>query len=94
MAVGNPVVTSRSSSLPEAGGHALFYIDPCSAGDLAATLLSLEATLADPAAAAALQERIRSQVAKFTWDSLCSRIVARIESDLASRSATTSFGGS
>ena len=79
MAVGTPVVTSRSSSLPEAGGDAAFYIDPCSVDDLATALLSLEATLADPAAAAALQERMRRQVAKFTWDSFCSRIVARIE---------------
>ncbi len=40
MAYGLPVVASRSSSLPEVGGDAALYIDPCDPCDIASKLVS------------------------------------------------------
>ena len=42
MAVETPVVTSRSTSLPEVAGDAAFYIDRCSVDELATALSSLD----------------------------------------------------
>lgn len=38
MACGTPIITSRTSSMPEVGGSAAIYIDPYNSNDLAAAL--------------------------------------------------------
>jgi glycosyltransferase involved in cell wall biosynthesis len=93
MAVGTPVITSRCTSLPEAGGDAAFYIDPTSTGDLVSAVSSLEATLADPAAVSALRERMSQHVARFSWNGFCSSIVSRIERDLSAWRCPAPAGG-
>ena len=63
---GVPVVTANNSSLPEVGGDAAFYMDTMDAGKLAAYLKELselqELRLKE------LQERMKQQVAKFSWE--------------------------
>jgi len=82
MAVGTPVVTSRSSSLPEAGGSAAFYMDPTSVDELVSAVSALETTLNDAAAAAKLRQKMSEHVATFSWDKFCTAIVSRIEHDV------------
>ena len=65
MAVGAPVVTSNTSSLPEVGGDAVQYVDPRSVVSIAE---GLESLLSSPARRAQLGERGRARAAGFSWD--------------------------
>lgn len=64
MAAGTPVVTSRTSSLPEVVGDAALLVDPFSQQDIAE---KIEQAL-QPEIAQKLIERGSSQVRRFSWD--------------------------
>ena len=64
MAAGTPVVTSRTSSLPEVVGDAALLVDPYSPTDLAEKI----AQSLNPATAEKLVSRGMAQVKKFSWE--------------------------
>ncbi|MEN9825483.1 MAG: hypothetical protein RI953_1228 [Pseudomonadota bacterium] len=64
MAAGTPVVTSRTSSLPEVVGNAALLVDPYSPEDIAEKI----ALALDPAVAEKLVEMGNTQVRRFSWD--------------------------
>ena len=63
---GVPVVTANNSSLPEVGGDAALYMDTYDAEGLAAYLKELSGL--DEKRLETLQERMKQQVAKFSWE--------------------------
>lgn len=65
MACGTPVITSNSSSLPEVGGEAAYYVDPTSIGDISSAMQRL---LADKGTRQKLIEKGFMQAKKFTWE--------------------------
>jgi glycosyltransferase involved in cell wall biosynthesis len=73
LACGTPVVTSNSSSLPEAVGDAALVVDP---RDVAGLAGALRAALDDDA----LRERLRAagfvQAARFTWRRMAEQTLA------------------
>jgi glycosyltransferase involved in cell wall biosynthesis len=76
MAAGAPVITSNVSSLPEVGGDAVEYVDPQSAGSIAA---GLERVLTLDGRAAELSERGRARARSFSWDSTAEQVVRLLE---------------
>lgn len=64
MAAGTPVVTSRTSSLPEVVGDAALLVDPYSPQDIANKI----AEALKPEVAQTLIERGSRQVRRFSWD--------------------------
>lgn len=66
MQAGLPVVTARTSSLPEVGGEAVLYID--SPDDAAGLGLQLERVLSDAGLRRRLVSAGRSRAAEFTWE--------------------------
>jgi glycosyltransferase involved in cell wall biosynthesis len=64
MAAGTPVVTSRTSSLPEVVGEAALLVDPYSPNDIAEKI----AEALKPSVAQELIERGSQQVRQFSWD--------------------------
>jgi glycosyltransferase involved in cell wall biosynthesis len=65
MACGTPVITSRSSSLPEVTGEAAVYVDPENTEELAC---ALDRIAADSALRRSLSTRGLARAAEFTWD--------------------------
>lgn len=63
---GVPVVTANNSSLPEVGGDAAFYMETYDADRLAVYLKEL--SVPDDQRWRSLQERMKQQVAKFSWE--------------------------
>lgn len=71
MAAGTPVITSRTSSLPEVVGDAALLVNPHSEHDIADKIaLALNSELA-----AELIERGNAQVRKFSWDKVGSHML-------------------
>ncbi|MEY2987082.1 MAG: hypothetical protein RJB13_603 [Pseudomonadota bacterium] len=64
MAAGTPVVTSKTSSLPEVVGDAALLVNPHSETDIAEKI----ATSLNPEIAAKMIARGDTQVRKFSWD--------------------------
>lgn len=64
MACGTPVLTSRSSSLPEVAGDAAILVEPTNTQQITDALYLL---LTQPALSAALRERGIRQAKQFTW---------------------------
>lgn len=64
MAAGTPVVTSKTSSLPEVVGDAALLVNPHSDSDIAEKI----AAALQPETAAEMISRGNSQVRKFSWD--------------------------
>ncbi|HLJ36071.1 MAG TPA: glycosyltransferase family 1 protein, partial [Ktedonobacteraceae bacterium] len=64
MMAGCPVITSKTSSLPEVAGEAALLVDPLNAGEIATTILQL---LQDDALRTSLQEQGRTWAAHFSW---------------------------
>jgi glycosyltransferase involved in cell wall biosynthesis len=62
---GVPVATAKASSLPEVGGEAVRYFDPCSETEIADALIEL---LEDGALAERLAVLGRERAAQFTWE--------------------------
>lgn len=65
MSCGTAVATSNVTSMPEVAGEAALLFDPYDVGSIEAQLRRL---LADETLRADLEERGRSQAAKFRWD--------------------------
>ena len=62
---GCPVITSKISSLPEAGGDAAIYVDPGDVDDIAQKMMKL---ISDEALRKKLIEKGKKQVTKFSWE--------------------------
>lgn len=73
LACGTPLITSRTSSLPELLGDAGFAIDPDDTDGLAGAIL---ACLVDEPLAAELRRRGPQQAAKFTWEQTARQTLA------------------
>jgi glycosyltransferase involved in cell wall biosynthesis len=73
MACGCPAIASRTSSLPEVGGDAVRYFSPEDEAELVRTI---EELLDNPGLRAAMAQRGREQVRRFTWDDTARRIMA------------------
>jgi len=65
MACGCPVITSRTSSLPEVGGPAAVLIDPCDVGGLAETIFSLAK---NSRARATMRQAGIKRAAGYAWE--------------------------
>jgi glycosyltransferase involved in cell wall biosynthesis len=65
MACGTPVITSRTSSMPEVVGDAALLVDPERTGDIAAAMARL---FRDDALAADLRARGLSRAKLFSWE--------------------------
>jgi len=76
MALGCPVISSNTTSLPEVGGDAVLFFDPGSDEELARVITRL---LDDPALCRDLSARGRAQAAKFTWRAAARRIWQRVQ---------------
>lgn len=64
MAAGVPVVTSRSSALPEVAGDAAWLVDPNNSGEIADALQQLTR---DPEKRAAMGRRGLLRISQFSW---------------------------
>jgi glycosyltransferase involved in cell wall biosynthesis len=64
MACETPVVTSRTSSIPEVGGDAALYFDPEDADEI---LAQIRRVLSDPALSAELRSQGLAQADRFSW---------------------------
>jgi len=71
MACGTPVLTSRTSSLPEVAGEAALLVNPTDEAQIAH---GLQLLLAQPALRATLRERGLAQAEAFTWTRSASQI--------------------
>jgi glycosyltransferase involved in cell wall biosynthesis len=81
MAHGLPVVTSRTSSLPEVGGDAALYVDPFDVADIAAKATQ---AVEDQALRRDLIERGRARARQFTWRRAAEAVLRVYEEVLAS----------
>jgi glycosyltransferase involved in cell wall biosynthesis len=73
MACGCPVITSRTSSLPEVGGEAAHYVDP---NDIDAMAEALRQVLGDASLRETMGARGEKQAAKFSWKDAAARTLA------------------
>jgi glycosyltransferase involved in cell wall biosynthesis len=80
MSYGAPVVASRASAVPEAGGEAACYVAPGDDAQLAAAILRVAG---DAAYAGELRRRGPVHAAEFSWERTASRTLAVIENTLA-----------
>lgn len=64
-ACGCPVVTSNTSSLPEVGGEAAFYVEPQSTADIKRSITKI---LGDKILRESLIKEGFSQIKKFSWE--------------------------
>ena len=65
MSYGCPIITSNRSSLPEAGGDAVLYVDPENVSDIAEKMNKL---LSDDSLRQELIKKGNEQVKKFSWE--------------------------
>jgi len=72
MNLGKPVITSKTSSLPEVGGDGVLYCDPKDANDIAMVLKNV---LENHELRQALSTRARLQAQKFSWQKFCEKII-------------------
>ncbi len=73
MACGTPVITTRTSSLPEVAGNAALLVDPQDSDALAGTICRV---LDDPALRRQMREAGLNQAARFDWISTARATVA------------------
>ena len=76
MASGTPVLTSRSSSLPEVAGDAAVYVDPRSTDSIAQ---GLREALGDPGRLAALAASGLERASRFSWDRTAAETLELLE---------------
>jgi glycosyltransferase involved in cell wall biosynthesis len=72
MACGTPVITSNSTSLPEAVGDAAFTVDPVNVEQLAS---AIERVVLDAALRAELRQRGMAQAARFNWTTTAAQLM-------------------
>jgi glycosyltransferase involved in cell wall biosynthesis len=73
MACGTPVVCSSATSLPEVGGNAALYFDPCNPEEMAHQLLL---AFTDDAVRTALIAEGRRNLLRFNWEEIARRTLA------------------
>lgn len=71
-----PVITSNVSSLPEAGGDAVLYVDPENSQDIAKKMKEL---LESKKLRTQLIEKGKKQVARFSWEKTAQQTLAALE---------------
>lgn len=76
MKLGCPVVTSNVSSLPEAGGDAVLYVDPEDVSDITD---KLDQVASDPRLRKTMIEKGHRQVQKFSWEKSAKETLAVLE---------------
>jgi glycosyltransferase involved in cell wall biosynthesis len=79
MAHGVPVIASNIAPMPEFGGTAIGYFDPCSVDSMRQ---AIERALDDPTPREVIAAACRAQAARFTWDRFTARVVALYRSVL------------
>ncbi len=77
MQYGCPVITSKVSSLPEAGGDAVLYVDPENSKDIAE---KIEKLLSDNDLRKKLIDKGKLQVKKFSWEKTARETLAVLKS--------------
>ena len=75
-ACGTPVLTSNCTSLPEVGGDAAIYVDPCDIEDICQGILKI---LKDSALASELVEKGYKNVERFSWQESARRLREIVE---------------
>jgi len=73
MRAGCPVITSRVSSLPEAGGDAALYVDPESISDISS---KIEMVLGDKNLRSEMVAKGTDQLKKFSWEKAAKETLA------------------
>ncbi len=76
MSYGLPVVTSRTSALPEVGGDAALYVDPLNPSDIAA---KVRQAVEDTQLRRGLVERGRARAAGYPWKRLAEGVLTVYE---------------
>jgi glycosyltransferase involved in cell wall biosynthesis len=76
MKFGCPVITSKVSSLPEAGGDAAMYVDPEDVSDITD---KIEKVIGDEALRKELSEKGKKQAAKFNWEKTAEQTLKILE---------------
>jgi len=76
MHCGTPVITSRTSSLPELAGDAAVLVNPLEVYQIAD---ALEDITANESLRQSLREKGYTQAAKFTWDKTAEQVKAALE---------------
>ena len=84
MACGTPVVASRASGLPEAGGDAALYAEP---EDINGFATALERLMNDPDERAHRIQAGLAQAAKFRWETAARRVLEIVGETAARRNA-------
>jgi glycosyltransferase involved in cell wall biosynthesis len=81
LSFGVPVVTTRSSSLPEVGGECCYYFSPFREGDFdrALSRALIDMTVQE----SMVRERFRSRAAEFSWSRSYARMITAIDGILA-----------
>jgi glycosyltransferase involved in cell wall biosynthesis len=82
MACGCPVITCRTSSIPEVAGEAALYVDSFDPDELAITLESVQ----NPSTREDLRNRGFAQVQKFSWSKMA-EIVAKTITQIAKQTS-------
>ena len=77
MQYGCPVITSNVSSLPEAGGDAVLYVDPENVSDITSKMQKL---LTDKNLRDDLVKRGFRQVKKFSWEKTARDTISALKS--------------
>jgi len=72
MACGTPVITSNTTSLPEAVGDAALTFDPVNVDQLAS---AIERVISDAALRAELRQRGLDQAARFSWTTTAAQLM-------------------
>lgn len=86
MALGVPVVCSRTSSLPEVAGDAAVFFDPNSVDDMAKEIVSVAC---NPSLRDTLREKGRINLKRFSWEQTASATLEAYEKALVFRSSRT-----
>jgi len=79
MALGCPVIMSRSASLPEVGGDAVVYIDPNSPQDLAD---KIQLVMNDTALQESLGQKGLERAGLFTWEKCAREMFQLLEGEV------------
>jgi glycosyltransferase involved in cell wall biosynthesis len=73
MACGTPVITSNTSSLPEAAGDAALLVDPHKSGEIANAIMRI---LENPPLQEELRQKGYTQAARYTWQKSARKMLA------------------
>jgi glycosyltransferase involved in cell wall biosynthesis len=74
---GTPVITSKTSSLPEVGGDSVLYCDPGNVDDIA---MVMRTVLTDKYVRGTLEKRGRERAMMFSWEKFTNKILHIIPS--------------